>query len=204
MEFPILNKFEKEKKVIELHKEGKTYKEIAIQVHKNFRDISRIIKAYERKKELQAKREESNQSSQTKKTPISTQGFKLFRDGKKLTEVTIDLEIAAKRALKLWSQFLRLEKMYECYEFYQIFQFQIPELLSICSFIRKNEGDIRNIANVLKEAKDVYYLQSYRAQIKNEIERLKQMNNNYLQNQNTNYQQPVPLGPYQNIIIGNY
>ena len=67
MEFPILNKFEKEKKVIELHKEGKTYKEISIQVHKNFRDISRIIKAYERKKELQAKRKESNQSSQTKK-----------------------------------------------------------------------------------------------------------------------------------------
>ena len=49
MEFPILNKFEKEKKVIELHEEGKTYKEIAIQVHKNFRDISRIIKRYERK-----------------------------------------------------------------------------------------------------------------------------------------------------------
>ena len=127
------------KQVIELHKQGKTLKEIAIQVHKNFRDISRITKAYERKKELQAKREESNQSSQTKKTPISTQGFKLFRDGKKLTEVTIDLEIAAKRALKLWSQFLRLEKMYECYEFYQIFQFPIQELLSICSFIRKNE-----------------------------------------------------------------
>ena len=62
--------------------------------------------------------------------------------------------------------------MYECYEFYHIFQFQIPELLSICSFIRKNQVDRRNIANVLKEAKDVYYLQSYRAEIKNEIKRL--------------------------------
>ena len=29
MEFPILNKFEKEQKVIELHRNGKTYKEIA-------------------------------------------------------------------------------------------------------------------------------------------------------------------------------
>ena len=63
MEFPILNKFEKEKKVIELHKQGKTYKEIATIVHMSFRDISKIIKTYERKKELQAKREESNQSS---------------------------------------------------------------------------------------------------------------------------------------------
>ena len=39
-----------------------------MQVHKNFRDISRIIKTYERKKELQTKREESNQSSQIKKS----------------------------------------------------------------------------------------------------------------------------------------
>ena len=89
MEFTILNKFDKPKKVIELHKEGKTYKEIASQVHKNFRDISRIIKAYERKKELQAKREESNQSSSPKKSPTSTQGFKLFRDGKNLQRLQL-------------------------------------------------------------------------------------------------------------------
>ncbi len=62
-----INKFEKEKKVIELHQEGKTYKEIVIEVHKNFRDIAKIIKTYERKKELQAKREECNKSTQPKK-----------------------------------------------------------------------------------------------------------------------------------------
>ena len=36
-----LNKFEKEKKVIELHKQGKTIKQIAPEVHKIFRDISK-------------------------------------------------------------------------------------------------------------------------------------------------------------------
>ena len=196
MEFPILNKFEKEQKVIELHKQGKTYKEISIQAHKNFRDIKKIITAYERKKELQAKREENNQSSQIKKPLISTQAYKLFSDGKKLTDVAIDLEIPAKRAWRLWSQFLRLEKMYECYEFYQVFQSQVPDILAIGSFIRENNVDTRNISRILKEATDVYHLQTYRAEIKNEIERLKQMKNNYTLNQNTtNYQQPVPLGP---------
>ena len=62
-----LNKFEREKRVIELHLQGKTIREIAKEVHMSFRDISQIIKTYERKKELQAKREESNQSSQPKK-----------------------------------------------------------------------------------------------------------------------------------------
>jgi DNA-directed RNA polymerase specialized sigma subunit len=51
MEFTIpLNKWEKIQKVIELHaKEGKTLKEIAIEVHMSFRDISKIIKTYEKK-----------------------------------------------------------------------------------------------------------------------------------------------------------
>ena len=40
---------------------------------------------------------------------------------KKLTDVAIDLEIPAKKAVKLRSQSLRLERMYECYEFYQVF-----------------------------------------------------------------------------------
>ena len=41
-----LNKFEKEKRVIELYKEGKTIREIAQEVHMAFRDISQIIKKF--------------------------------------------------------------------------------------------------------------------------------------------------------------
>ena len=46
----LLNKFEKEKRVIELHLEGKTIRDIAKEVHMSFRDISKIIKAYEKNK----------------------------------------------------------------------------------------------------------------------------------------------------------
>ena len=189
-----LNKYEKEKRVIELHLAGKTIREIAKEVHMSFTPISKIIKAYERNKELQAKRAESNKTNQPKKPSISTQAYRLFLDGKKLTDVAIDLEIPAKRVLRLWFQFLRLERMYECYEFYQVFQSQIPELLAIGSFIKENNVDTRNISRILKEATDVYHLQFYRAEIKNEIEKLKQTRNNYSLNQHTNYQLH-PLGP---------
>ena len=100
-----LNKYEKEKRVIELHLAGKTIREIAKELRMSFTSISNLIKAYERKKELQAKREESNQSNQPKKPPINTQAFKLFRDGEKLTDVAIELEIPARKAVRLWSQF---------------------------------------------------------------------------------------------------
>ena len=49
MEFSIpLNKFEKEKRVIELHLEGKTIREIAPIIHMSFKDISKKIKAYDK------------------------------------------------------------------------------------------------------------------------------------------------------------
>ena len=160
--------------VIELHKQGKTIKEIARIVHKNFRDISRIIKRYERKKELQAKREESNQSNQPKKPPISTQAFKLFSDGNKLTDVAIDLEIPAKRALKLWFQFLRLERMYDCYEFYQDYQYELLQLLTISSFIKRNNIDGKDFANIFRTANDIINLNQMVSNLKTEINSLEQ------------------------------
>jgi Mor family transcriptional regulator len=105
-----LNKYEKEKKVIEMHLAGKTIREIAKELHMSFTPISKIIKAYERKKELQAKREENNQNGQIKKPSISSRAFKLFSDGKKPTEVIIKLDIPPEKVEKLWSQFLKSEK----------------------------------------------------------------------------------------------
>ena len=130
-----LNKYEKEQRIIELHLQNKTIREIAKEVHMTFSPISKIIKAFERK----AKREESNQSTQPKKLPISTRAFKLFSDGKKLTDVAIDLQIPARKALKLWSQFLRLQGMEDCYEFYKEHSYDIPTLLSINNFLERND-----------------------------------------------------------------
>ena len=41
-----LNRFEKEKKVIELYKEGRTIRGISQVVHMAFRDIGKFIKKY--------------------------------------------------------------------------------------------------------------------------------------------------------------
>ena len=52
-----LNKFEKEKRVIQLHLEGKTIREISKGVHMSFRDISVIIKKYNKKNKSTATNE---------------------------------------------------------------------------------------------------------------------------------------------------
>ena len=187
-----MNKFEKEKRVIELHIQGKTIRQIAPAVHKNFSDISKIIKTYERKKE--SKRKVRKQSSLPKKPPISTQAFKLFRDGQKLTDVAIDLEIPARRALKLCSQFLRLERMEDCYEFYKDYEYDIPTFLSINNFIKRNNVYGKDITGVLKTATDINHLNQIHYNLKSEVKNLEQKKM-YLQNySHSSYGlQPLPF-----------
>jgi transposase len=175
----LLNKFEKEKRVIELHNQGKTIRDIAKEVHMSFRDISNLIKAYEKKQAALKEKLESNSSNIQKKSSKSSQAFKLFRDGKELTDVTIELELPAEKAKKLWSQFLRLERMYEAYEFYQDFQYEIPRLLIINNFIKNNHVNINNIADVLRHTKDILGLQLHISILQYEIEQLKETKNGY-------------------------
>ena len=155
MSQPFLNKFEKEKRVIELHLEGKTIRDIAKEIHMGFYDIGRRIKTYEKQQAAIALKEkpESDSSNIKKKPSKSSQAFKLFREGKKLTEVAIELEIPARKTVKLWSQFLKLERMYQCYEFYKDYEYEIPRFLTINNFIKNNHVNIHNIVDILKKLK---------------------------------------------------
>ena len=197
-----LNKFEKEKRVIELHLAGKTIREIPKEVHISFTPISNIIKAYDRKITLQAKRKENNQNVQIKKPFLSSRAFKLFSDGKKPTDVVIELNIQPEKVEKLWSQFLKSERMEECYEFFQMCQYNIPTFLTIDNFMKRNNISGPDIANVLRKANSVISLNQTILNLKGEIEKLKQLKNNYSLNQKTNYQQPVPLGPLPRYYYG--
>ena len=86
--------------------------------------------------------------------------------------------------------------MDECYEFYQDYRYDIPTLLSITNFIKRNNVDEKDIVTVLRTANDVVNLNQTYSNRKAEIEKLKQTRNNYSLNQNTmrSYQLP-PLGP---------
>jgi len=88
-----LNKFEKRDLVIKLHKEGKTYREIDHIAHISPRDIKLIIKKYEQNIESNKRRKENNQEQMAKKPSISSQAFTLFKEGKKLDEVKVLLNI---------------------------------------------------------------------------------------------------------------
>jgi len=57
--------------------------------------------------------------------------------------------------------------MDECYEFYEEHSYDIPSLLTIDHFMKRNNISGPDIANTLKDAKNISQLQSYRSEIKN-------------------------------------
>ncbi len=118
----------------------------------------------------------------------------LFRDCKKFTDVAIDLEIPAEKVEKLWSQFLRLERMPECYEFFQECQYDIPTFLSINNFMKRNNVYGNDVVNVLRTANDIINLNQIISNLKTEINRLEHKRMSLLYYSHPSYSlQPLPL-----------
>jgi hypothetical protein len=192
-----LNKFEKSDLVIKLHKEGKTYREIAHIAHVLPRDIKSILKEYERKKNLEAKTEENNTVNQktTKKLSLSSQAFKLFKENKKPIDVAIELDIPFVKAKKFWAEFLNLERMSECYDLYTEHSYEIPTLLSIATFMKRNNISGSNVVNTLRTANDINNLNQTHHNLKMENKDLEQRRMYLLYSPRSPYYslQPLPL-----------
>ena len=190
-----LNKYEKEERVIELHKEGKTIRAIAPIVHMIFGPISKIIKAYDKKVQLDKKKENNQQKTKQKKS-LSSRAFKLFSKGKTPTQTLIELNSSPEKVDKLWSQFLKSERMEYCYEFFQMCQYDLPMLLSINNFMKRNNIDGKDSLNILRQTKTIRDLQLNQVHLQNEITKLQQTKNNIsLKQNNTRHPPLVPLGP---------
>ena len=84
----MLSRVEKEQRVIELYKQGRSIREIAHEVHMSFAGIGSIIR-----KVTGLQDNDKNKSKEQDKAPTTlskdSQAFALFSDGKKPIEVAI-------------------------------------------------------------------------------------------------------------------
>jgi hypothetical protein len=172
-----LNKFEKRELILRLLKEGKTYREVCHIAHTSPSQIKPISKEYERKKRLETKKGEK--TTRTKKPSISTQTFILFKEGKKIDEAKVLLDIPFKLAIRYWAQYLKSIRMFESFEFYQDHSYDIPTLLSINTFMKRNNISGKDIVNVLRSANDVINLNNTISNLKSECETWQRVKNNH-------------------------
>ena len=163
-----LNKFEKLDLVIKLHKEGKTYREIAHIARVSVRDIKPIIKS-EQKLETNKRKEKKNQ---TKKPSISSQAFILFKEGKQIDEVKVLLDIPFKNSMIYWVQYLKAIRIFDAFEFYQEHSYDIPTFLSTDNYMKRNNVFGKDILKVLKTSTDIDTLNKTYYNLKSEIKNL--------------------------------
>lgn len=174
-----MNKFEKKNMVIELHKKGKTLKEISIDVHMSFRDISKIIKEYENKIELEERKKDSSKNNngdkkQVKRISKGSRAYELFLKGRNPVEVAIELDMCFEETRKYWTEYLRLNNMKRLYNIFNENEFHLDYLFKIDSFLLRNEIPIKNIENVLRVAHDITNLYQTHSNLKAEKEKLEQ------------------------------
>ena len=97
-----------EELIVQLHKEGKTMREISKVIHKNFTYIGAVLrKRYP---------EEYTDSCAMNK---ETQALKLFTEKRTPTQVAIELGSSTDETEKFYTNFWRLEGLYELYSIYQ-------------------------------------------------------------------------------------
>jgi hypothetical protein len=114
-----------EEHVVRLHKEGKNIREIAKVVHKNFTYISGI---------LRRRLPEEYMGNNT--TNKETQALKLFSEKKSPTQVAIELGSSTDETEKFYTNFWRLEGLYELYNIYIDYHRNLREFLHFLNQLR--------------------------------------------------------------------
>ena len=103
----VLNKQEKEKLVIRLHKEGKTIREIASAAHLSFTDIGSIIR------EIDGRDKDDGSKDIKDIKTTDTKALFLFTNGKKPIDVAIELDLSASEVQNMLEEFWALNDLHE-------------------------------------------------------------------------------------------
>jgi hypothetical protein len=155
-----LNKFEKQKKVIELHKEGLTIREISPVVHMAFRDIGKLIKKYV---------EETDENKKLQKK-ISIEALTLFNQGKKPIEVAISLELNCEQTEKIYQEYWRLNNLHILYSIYQELKEKISDLIDVYYKFKGEKRTPGEITKLIEILQDVLDLENYKKILEERIE----------------------------------
>ena len=123
----VLTRQEKEKLILDLYNQGKTYKQIAETARVSPRDIKPVLEKAEkeREKELGINTQEednggtANQNQTQKKISISSQAYRLFSEGKTPLDVAIELNIKEPEATKYYRQYWKLRQLHNLYLIYE-------------------------------------------------------------------------------------
>jgi AraC-like DNA-binding protein len=151
-------------RIIELRKEGKTIREICTEMHMTSRTVIRILKedsSIEAQEEELRKAQEQQNALQTN----YTRALKLFKEGKNLLDVTIELGLFAEETKRAFEDFQEIRAVDDFRAVYEDIKPFISALLTLWKMMRERGLGIKdalvaigyasNRAKAEKELQDV-------------------------------------------------
>jgi hypothetical protein len=165
-----MNREEREEHVILLYKEGRTFKNIAKEMHMSFRDISAIIN----KAKLQAERERGYAAEDIQPKSPESRAFKLFSEGKSPVEVAIALDEPGDRVRAIYRDYWELTGRYKLAQVYDEARYNLSNLLRLHKIVQDLGLGEKEIIKVLELSKynELERLQWKVEYLRNEVEML--------------------------------
>jgi hypothetical protein len=143
----VLTRSEKEDLVVQLYEEGKSYREIAKEVHMSFGPIGNII----RKVTGDSGIDSNNKPIMSKET----EALKLFQEGKSLVEIAVILNASWDETEDLYLGYLRLKNLHDFVLIYKELKYQLPSFFKLYKILRSTGIKEEDAADLIKNAKQI-------------------------------------------------
>jgi transposase len=153
----ILTRQERERLVLDLYNQGKTYREIAKEARISPRDIGVILKAVEdtRTEGSKGEQQENNNDAENDQEQgqqhsfLSTQAYKLFSEGKTPIEVAIELNLRESEATGFYKEYWKLKQLHNLNVVYEEIKDDIESFLKLYKLAKTKGMDVKQVVNTL-------------------------------------------------------
>ena len=160
--YMVLTRQEKEKLVLDLYNQGKTYREIAKEARMCPRDIGVIVNKAVREQELKTDHRNDKENQDTNNSAekelkdqelsLSTRAYKLFSKGKALVEVAVALNLGEAEVTRYYKEYLKLKQSHGLYSAYEEIEGEIEPFLKLYELSKAADMDTKQVVNLLEIA----------------------------------------------------
>jgi hypothetical protein len=172
----ILTKKERERLVVELYNQGKTYREISKLARISPRDIGVILnKAVEEKTQGIKQQDDAKEfrEQEQQHLTLSAQAYKLFSEAKTPLQVAIALNLRESEATKFYKEYWKLKQLYNLNIVYEETKGDIDPFLKLHKLSKANGMGVKQVVNLLQIANnDLLAVEKRFKRLRNEISML--------------------------------
>jgi hypothetical protein len=181
----ILTRQERERLVLDLYNQGKTYREIAKDARISPRDIGVILNKVIKEKTKQSKEEgikqqddnndagENKEQEQQQHPSLSAQAYKLFSDRKTPLEVAIALNLRESEATKFYKEYWKLKRLHNLNMVYEETKGDIEPFLKLYRLSKAAGMSVKQVVNLLTIANnDLSVIEQRVKRLRNDISAL--------------------------------